>query len=97
MPPVFSTVMVYTILSPAPVLPSPLLSVTVAVLVASNLGSAVAKTTVWSFNVFPSLSSPLSLISMTSSVLPGLLEVTKTRFLILPVAAASASIVYDAV
>ena len=66
------------------------MSVTVAILVASILGSAVAKTSVKSLTVFPSLSLPLSLISITSSVFPGLLAVTSTLFRIFPVAAASA-------
>ena len=89
MPPVLLTVIVYTMVSPCPVYPSPL-SVTVAVFVASIFGSAVAKTSVKSLTVFPSLSLPLSLISITSSVFPGLLAVTSTLFRILPVAAASA-------
>ncbi len=70
MPPVFSTVIVYTIVSPAPVLPSPL-SVTTAVFIASTPGNAVMLTRVGSSLVLPSLSSPSSEVSVTSLEFPG--------------------------
>ena len=85
----------YTIISPAPVVPFPL-SVIVAVFVASSDADAI-EVTVPSFVVFPSPSSPSSLISVTSFVLPGLNAVTKTVFLTFVENAAPDSIVYVAV
>ena len=69
-PPSFLTVIVYTIVSPFPVVPFPL-SVTVAVLVTSSDGEEVIVVTVSSSVVFPSPSIPLSLTSVTSLLLPG--------------------------
>ena len=57
-------------MSDAPTIPSPL-SVTVAVLVTSKLGEAVISTTVESFVVLPSVSSPSSEVSVTSLFFPG--------------------------
>ena len=62
-------------MSPDPVLPSPPLSVIAAVLVISNKLEAVMLVTVGSSVVLPSLSSPSSLMSLTSLLLPGLLAV----------------------
>ena len=64
------TVIVYTIVSDAPTIPSPL-SVTVAVFVTSILGEAIISTMVGSFVVLPSVSSPSSEVSVTSFVFPG--------------------------
>ena len=62
-------------MSPAPVLPSPPLSVIAAVLVTSNELEAVMLVTVGSSVALPSLSSPSSLRSLTSLLFPGLLAV----------------------
>ena len=83
--------------SPAPVLPSPLLSVTVAVLVASISGEAVIVTIVGSSVVFPSVSSPSSEVSVTSPMFPGDDAVTLTVFDVPPASTAVCAIVYDAV
>ena len=61
--------------SPAPLLPSPL-STTLAIFVTSNEPPDVVVITVGSLEVFPSLSSPSSLISNTLFEFPGLLAVT---------------------
>ena len=53
---------------------------TVAVLVTSIAGEAVISTTVASFVVLPSVSSPSSEVSVTSFVLPGEDAVTTTLF-----------------
>ena len=82
----------YTIISPAPVVPFPL-SVTAAVFVTSSDADAVIEVTVPSFVVLPSPSSPSSLISVTSFVLPGLDAVTKTVLETLPVSTAACTIV----
>ena len=55
------------------------MSSTWAVLVTSNSGKDDIKTSVGSSVVFPSLSSPSSLISFTLSVNPGLLAITLTE------------------
>ena len=68
-------------MSPAPLVPSPL-SATVAVLVTSNEPLDVVVITVESLEVFPSLSSPSSLISNTLFEFPGLLAVTSTELII---------------
>ncbi len=62
-------------MSPEPVLPSPPLSVTAAVLVTSNNVDAVIVVTAGSSVVFPSSSSPSSDKSVTSLLFPGLLAV----------------------
>ena len=72
--------MVYWIVSPGPFILSPL-SITVAVLIASIDGCAVKVYSVGSSVVFPSVSSPSSLISIISSVFPVLLAVTVTVLL----------------
>ena len=95
-PPVFSTVIVYTIVSPAPVLPSPL-SITAAVFVASTPGNAVILTRVGSSLVLPSLSSPSSEVSVTSLVFPGEDAVTTTVLDVPPASTAACVIVYDAI
>ena len=92
LPPLFLTVMVYTIISPAPVVLFPL-SVTAAVFVTSSDADAVIEVTVPSSVVLPSPSSPSSLISVTSFVLPGLDAVTKTVLETLPVSTAACAIV----
>ena len=79
--------------SPGPVLSSALSSKTSAILVASIEGDGDISTTVGSSIVFPSVSSPSSLTSVTSLILPGLLAVTITVFSILPVSEAEASII----
>ena len=83
--PVFLTVIKYTITSPLSVLPLVLVSIRVLVLVTSIDESVVVKITVGSLVVLPSLSSPSSLTSDTSLLLPGLLPVAVTIFLTLPV------------
>ena len=83
--PVFLTVILYTITSPALVAPSPFVSTKMFVLVTSMVESVVVKTIVGSLVVLPSLSSPSSLTSDTSLVPPGLLPVAVTTFLTLPV------------
>ena len=88
----FSTLIVYSIISPAPLNPSPL-SVIEAVLVTSIVDIASVRTSVESSSVFPSVSSPSSLISVTSSVPVGLLPVAVTVFEILPLSAANCSII----
>ena len=71
-------------------MPSPL-SVIVAVLVTSMDGSAVVIITVGSLELFPSVSSPSSLTSLTS-VPVGLLPVAVTVFETPPASRACASI-----
>jgi hypothetical protein len=61
--------------SPAPLVPSPL-STTFEILVTSNEPPDDVAITVESLEVSPSLSSPSSLISNTLFVFPGLLAVT---------------------
>ena len=87
----FSTLIVYSIISPDPLNPSPL-SVIVAVLVTSIVDIASVRTSVESSSVFPSVSSPSSLISVTSSVPVGLLAVAVTVFETPPASAAWAFI-----
>ena len=67
-------------MSPDPVLPSPPLSVIAAVLVTSSELDAVMLVTVGSSVVLSSVSSPSSLISVTSLLLPGLLAVADAWF-----------------
>ena len=62
---------------------------TVAVFDISIDASEIVITMVGSFSVLPSVSSPSSLMSVTSFVLPGLLAVAETVLMILPVFAAS--------
>ena len=64
--------------SPVPVIPSPLPSNTVALFVAIIEASATSVTTVGSLVVLPSLSMPSSLLSVTSLVPYELLAVTST-------------------
>ena len=61
-----------------------LISVNNAVLVTSNNLVTTNWVTVGSLLVFPSVSSPSSLTSLTSFVFPGLLPITVTVFWILP-------------
>ena len=63
------------------------MSFTTAVLVTSIEESELVKTTVTSFTVFPSLSSPSSDTSVTSFVLPGVLAVADTLLFTDPVLA----------
>ena len=65
-------------------MPSPL-STSSAVFVTSIVGLGVIITSVVSSEVFPSVSSPSSLISVTSFVFPGLLAVAVAVFIIDPV------------
>ena len=81
------------IVSPKSVIEFPLPSTTTAVLFTVNAGDLVIGISVGSFSVFPSSSSPLSLISEISLVvLFGLLPVTVTVFLIPPRSTALCSI-----
>ena len=70
--------------SPIPMLPSPLVSATLAALVSvmdeDGGGVVVILVIVGSFSVFPSVSSPSSLMSKISFVFPGLLAITVTVF-----------------
>ena len=70
--------------SPIPILPSPLVSAILAALVnvIDEVGGVVVVilVIVGSFTVFPSVSSPSSLMSNISFVLPGLLATTVTVF-----------------
>ena len=83
--------------SPAPVLLSPLLSSTVAVLVASIAGEAVMFVIVGSSVVLLSSSSPSSEVSVTSFVFPGEDAVANTVLEVPPASTATCVIVYDAV
>ena len=85
--PLFSTVILYSTISPAPILLSPL-SATFAVFVTSKPTFDTVNISVWSSLVFPSVSSPSSLMSVTSPTLPGLLPVNTMLFLITPVSEA---------
>ena len=81
--PVLVATRVYVIVSPTPMLPSPLVSEILAALVNTidDDGVTVAiLVIVGSFWVFPSVSSPSSLMSKISFVLPGLLATTVTVF-----------------
>ena len=78
-------------MSPAPFDPSPS-SVIEYVLVTSIDPNGAIETTVGSFVVFPSVSSPSSLWSVTSSMFPRLLPVTVTVFSICPLLAAELEI-----
>ena len=64
------------------------MSFTTAVLVTSIEESELVKTTVASFVVLPSVSSPSSDTSVTSLLLPGVLAVTDTLLFTDPVLAA---------
>ena len=91
--PIFLTSMLYVIISPASTSPSPL-SVIFDVFVTSKpISSELVLTIVRSFVVFPSVSSPSSLTSLTSLVFPGLLPVTVTVLTIEPLEAAYDDIV----
>ena len=85
--------MVYTIVSAKSTIPLLLLSIVVAVLVASISGSGVISTTVTSSSVLPSLSSPSSEVSVTLLVCPGLLAVANTLLFTLEVNAAAELII----
>ena len=69
-------------------MPFPFTSETTADLTTSNDGEAVSVTIVGSSSVSPSLSSPSSLLSITSFVFPGLLAVAKTVLFICPLSTA---------
>ena len=79
------------IVSPAPFTPSPL-SETVALFVTSITFEGAIITSVGSLVVFPSVSSPSSLISETSLVFPGELPVAVTVLFIFEVSAAALDI-----
>ena len=80
-------------MSPDSTSPSPL-SVIFEVFVTSKpISSELVSTIVGSFIVFPSVSSPSSLKSLTSFVFPGLLPVTVTELMTEPLEAASGDIV----
>ena len=85
--------MVYKMLSPVSLTELLFKSLTDAVLVTFKILLAIISVTVGSFKVFPSVSSPSSLISPTSLVFPGLLPVTVTKLIIEPVSAAIKEIV----
>ena len=87
--PLFSTVMVYTTISPRSLILLLLLSFTDAVLVASTIGFGLITSSVLSSVVLPSVSSPSSLRSVTPPGLPVLLAVTVT-LLITPPASTTA-------
>ena len=70
--------------SPGPVFSSELSSKTSAILVASIDGEGDISTTVGSSMVFPSVSSPSSLTSLTSLVFPGLLPIAVAEFSTFP-------------
>ena len=78
-----STTILYLMISPAPINPSPL-SLTIAVFVTSIAGFGSVKVTVGSFvgspSALPSVGNPSSEMSETSLVLPGLLATTVTVF-----------------
>ena len=84
------------IVSPDPFTLSPL-STTIAVLVTSSDELDEISTVVESFTVLPSVSFPLSLSSVTSSVPFGLLAVATTELFIEPVLAERSVIKYVAV
>ena len=86
--PSLTTEMLYCTTSPFPTTPSPL-SVIAAVLVTSIDGVLLIVMSVVSSVVLPSLSSPSSEVSVTLLLCPGLLPVTKTLLLILPVSNAA--------
>ena len=71
--------------SPGSLLPLLLLSITLAVLVASIAGLGDTTTSVESSTVLPSISFPLSEVSLTLLVCPGLLAVAITILEILGV------------
>ena len=72
-------------MSPKSIPPLELVSNTLAVFVVSSNGFNVIITIVGSSTVFPSTSFPLSLVSETLLLWPGLLAVTFAEFIILPV------------
>ena len=81
--PVLVATRVYVIVSSRPIVPSPLVSDILAALVNTIDDDGVIVVIlviVGSFSVFPSVSSPSSLISKISFVLPGLLATTVTVF-----------------
>ena len=90
--PVFLTLIVYTTVSPRPSKPSPF-SITVTVLVTFIELATAVWTKVGSSSVFPSVSSPSSLMSVTSPLFPGLLAIAVTLLLIKPVFETACSIV----
>ena len=97
--PVFLTEILYKIVSPRPLDPSPL-SITTAVFVASIDPEGEISdrlTMVGSLDIFPSESSPSSLWSETSFVFPGLLPVAVAIFEILPESSAAWVIINVAV
>ena len=63
--PVFVTTIVYSIISPTPLRPSPFTSLTVAVLTIVTDEILLISTIVGSSSVFPSVSSPSSEVSET--------------------------------
>ena len=66
--PLFSTEIIKSILSPISLNPLEFKSFKTTVLVTSRLGNGVIIISVWSSIVFPSVSSPSSLLSVTSFV-----------------------------
>ena len=66
--PLFSTEIIKSILSPISLNPLEFKSFKTTVLVTSRLGNGVIIISVWSSIVFPSVSSPSSLVSVTSFV-----------------------------
>ena len=91
--PLFLTVIVYVIISFASLRLLELTSFIENVFVTSKDGIGLMSTSVLSFTVFPSVSSPSSLISDTSLVLPGLLPVAEAVFDMLPLFKTEASII----
>ena len=79
--PVLVTTMVYSIISPTPLRPSPLTSLTVAVFAMVTEDCLLISITVGSSSVLPSLSIPSSEVSVTSEV-PS--AETKTWFINVP-------------
>ena len=90
--PVFLTLIVYWIISPAPVSSSPL-SMIVAVLVTSIDAFELITVIVGSLVVFPSVSSPSSLTSLTSFVPFTVLAIAVTELETKPVSAVCSIIV----
>ena len=84
-------------MSPGSLTPLEFTSETVAVLVASIDGFGEIITTVGSSSVLPSTSLPLSLVSDTLLLCPGLLAIAKALLITLGVLAVCADITYKAV
>ena len=82
--PLFSTLITYVILSPKSLIPLEFTSLTLAVLVTSIIGFNVIDTFVESSVVFPSASFPLSEVSVTLLLNPGLEATTLALLIKLP-------------